>query len=168
MKLSGTTIGSGLAVLLLGIVIFAGCGNSDMAKLTAEQRATVADSVLALSEAANRAWQNLDPEDYMSYYGADAHFYFQGAYYSRDTFEEIVYSYLGQLRESSLTMINPIVDVLGPNGAVISYEYTGYNADTTGRVDSTRAAFTAVFKKEQGEWLIVQAHESMVPLSNGQ
>ncbi|NGP78001.1 SgcJ/EcaC family oxidoreductase [Balneolaceae bacterium YR4-1] len=156
-----------IAIFVVGYLLF-GCTNKNASDLTEQEISSLSNTIMAHSEEANRAWQSLDAEAYMSHYSEEADFYFQGSYYSFDEFEAIVHDYLGSLQTSTLNMIDPHIEVLGPEGAVISYNYKGQNIDTTGVADNTEAAFTAVYKKQEGRWLIVQAHESMVPAGNDQ
>lgn len=148
--------------IIISFGLIAGCkGDSTSSELTPEQESAIADSVWAIAENANAAWEQLDAEAYLDYYSDDAHFYYHGTHYSRTDLENLVNSYLKGLQQSTIEILEePQVRVLGPKAAIVSFRYKGTNVNSNGNSNEVTAAISAVLEHRQGEWKIVLAHES--------
>lgn len=131
--------------------------------MTAEQEQAIADTLRSLAVEVDAAWNRLEPGPYLGYYSDDAHFYYEGSHLPREEFEQVVRQEMGAHREFSSEMIDPQVEVLGPDAGVVSFRYEGTAVDTVGNSQQMTAAITTVFERRNGEWKIVQAHESFPP-----
>lgn len=148
--------------LLVGI-IGAGCGPGGRGHMDAEREAAIADTLLSLTRQVDTAFTQLEPGPYLRYYSEDAHFYYRGTHLPKKKFETVVRKEMAAFERYSTEILAPRVEVLGPNGGVVSFRYRGQVADTTGNARSVSAAVTLVFERRNGEWKVVQAHESFVP-----
>lgn len=161
-KLGSVHAGVALAVgafLLLG-GLAAGCAPAERAGMTAEREAALADTLLSLTEEVDAAWRQLEPGPYLDYYSDDAHFYYDGTHLPRAKFEAVVREEMAAYDEFSTTMGEPQVEVLGPDAGVVSFRYEATAVDTAGNSEQMTAAVTAVFERRDGQWRVVQAHES--------
>lgn len=148
--------------LLVGIV-GAGCSSVERGQLSSEREAAIADTLLSLTRQVDTAFTQLEPGPYLRYYSEDAHFYYRGAHLPKKKFETVVRREMAAFERYSTEILDPRVEVLGPNGGVVSFRYRGQVADTTGDTRSVSAAVTLVFERRNGQWKVVQAHESFVP-----
>lgn len=152
------------AALLLGTGLAFGCEAPGPAQtLTAEHEAALADTLLAVAEEWNAAWAELDPEPYLAHYGDEARFYYQGAELDRAALGEVVREEMAGIERWSTELVDPRVEVLGPDAGVVSFRYEGEWEDTDGETRDIEAALTLVFERRDGEWTVVQAHESFPP-----
>lgn len=149
------------AVLLGGVGT--GCAPADSRQMTAEREAAVADTLRALTRQVDSLFKALDPEPYLALYSGDTHFYYDGSHLPRKKFEAVVRKEMKAFERFSTTMMEPQVEVLGPDAGVVSFRYRGEAVDTAGTTREMTAAVTVVFERRNGEWKIVQAHESFPP-----
>lgn len=153
-----------LSVLLLAALLTGGalgaCQPAESGQVTAEQEQAIADTLRSLVAEVDAAWSRLEPGPYLAYYSDDVHFYYQGSHLPRKKFEQVVRQQMGAHQEFSTEMMEPRVEVLGPDAGVVSFRYEATAVDTAGSSQQLTAAVTAVFERRDGEWKIVQAHES--------
>jgi ketosteroid isomerase-like protein len=86
---------------------------------------------------------------------------------SRDSLESGIksfWTYVGQ-RMQNPTWIwgRPLVDVLSPDAAVVTMTYRVPHRTPEGAPHTIAGAWTAVFERQAGRWVIVQEHLSEVP-----
>lgn len=153
-----------LAGLFLGGALGA-CRPADSDQMTAQREQAIADTLESLTETIDAAWSELEPGPYIAHYSDDAHVYYQGSHLARKQFEKVVRQEMGAHQEYSTTMMDPQVEVLGPDAGVVSFRYEATAVDTAGDSQEVTAAVTAVFERRAGEWKVVQAHESFPPAS---
>lgn len=151
-----------LTAVLLGSVAI-GCAPADTGQMTAEREAALADTLRALTHQVDSAFTALEPGPYLALYSEDTHFYYDGAHLPRKKFEAIVRKEMAAFESFSTTMMEPQVEVLGPDAGVVSFRYQGEAVDTAGNAQEMTAAVTTVFERRGGEWKVVQAHESFPP-----
>lgn len=152
-----------LGIILVVATIASGCAPADSGQMTAEREAALADTLRALTHQVDSAFRALEPEPYLALYSEDTHFYYDGSHLPRKKFEAVVRKEMGAFEEFSTTMMEPQVEVLGPDAGVVSFRYRGEAVDTAGNSQKLTAAITAVFERRDGEWKVVQAHESFPP-----
>lgn len=163
---TGRTLAAATATLAALLVIgvgSTGCTRADTTGMTADEKAALADTVRSLAEEVDAAWKKLEPEPYLELYSEDVQFYYNGSQLPRAKFEKVVRKEMAGLRRWSTKLLDPQVEVLGPDAAVASFRYRGEAVDTAGRAREISAAVTLVFERRGGEWKIVQAHESFPP-----
>lgn len=146
--------------LLLGSFLI-GCDRQDTPKLSQERRTAVADTVRSLIRTAPFP----DPAPYLQLFAKDAPFYTEGARFSRAEHEKRVHKMVEASSAKNIELnTDPEVDVLGPRSAVASMLLRGQVTDTAGeRRKISGGAITFVFQLRDGEWKVVQAHESSAP-----
>jgi len=123
----------------------------------------VAETILSVTRELAGAWERLDADAYLAHFSEDLTFYFEGSRSSRTEFETVVRQAIASLRESTFEVLNPEVEVLGPNAAVISFELREVMVDTSGASTELRGVLTLVFERRRGQWLVVRAHETLPP-----
>lgn len=146
--------------ILLGAL---GAGEvSAQATLSSEDEAAIADTVLALTEAFNAAWQEMDPEHILQFYNDDLQYYWMGTQMaSLEAFEGALHAYILPRTQSYRTeMVAPRVRVLGPDVAVVGFLSRGEVVRRTGETEPIEGAVTLIFARQEGEWKIVHVHES--------
>lgn len=153
----------GALLLLLSGLPAIGCAPADSGQMTAQREAALADTLRALTHQVDSAFTALDPEPYLALYSEDTHFYYDGSHLPRKKFEAVVRREMEAFERFSTTMMEPQVEVLGPDAGVVSFRYQGEAVDTAGNPQKLTAAVTVVFERRSGEWKVVQAHESFPP-----
>lgn len=150
------------AVLLIGGGAV-GCTQTDSSPMTAGREAALADTIRSLAEEVDAAWTDLEPAPFLQLFSDDIQFYYQGSRLGRAEFEEVVKEEMSAIEKWSTEITDFRVEVLGPHAAVASFQYEGQWMDTAGETRDIAAAVTLVFERRDGEWTVVQAHESLPP-----
>ena len=74
------------------------------------------------------------------------------------------WTYVGQnMHDPTWIWGRPLVDVLSPDAAVVTLTYRVPHRTPTGDPHTIAGAWTAVFARRAGKWVIVQEHLSEVP-----
>lgn len=154
-------------ILLRGLVLGTGervaaPNGLDGRNFAVSQRA-LTDTILSLTHELTASWSRLDPDDYLDRFSHDLVFYVQGSRLSRDDFEAAIRQVMGAVRESTFEIMDPEVEVLGPNAAVVSFQWSEVTVDTDGSTADHAGAITLVYERRDGEWLVIRAHESLGP-----
>lgn len=152
-----------LGIILVTATLASGCAPADSGQMTAEREAALADTLRALTHQVDSAFKALEPGPYLALYSDDTHFYYDGSHLPRKKFEAVVQKEMQAFESFSSSMMEPQVEVLGPDAGVVSFRYEGTAVDTAGNSQKMTAAITAVFERRNGEWKVVQAHESFPP-----
>jgi ketosteroid isomerase-like protein len=86
---------------------------------------------------------------------------------TRDSLEAGIksfYEYVGRnMRDPTWVWGRPLVDVLSPDAAVVTTTYRVPHRTPAGAPHTIAGAWTAVFSRRDGRWVIVQEHLSEVP-----
>ena len=123
--------------------------------------AALRDSVLALTRGLAEAWIRLDADAYLGQFSEDLVFYFEGRAVTRTQFEDAVRRSLAALRESTFDIMDPEVEPLGDDAAVVSFALRERMVSRQDAVTDLRAVLTLVWERRDGRWLVVRAHESL-------
>jgi uncharacterized protein (TIGR02246 family) len=118
-------------------------------------------TIMARTRELAASWERLDADAYLAHFSDDLTFYFQGSRVARAGFEAVVRDTIASLREATFDVLNPEVEVLGPNAAVISFELREVMLDESGATTELNGAMTLVYERRDGRWLVVRAHESL-------
>jgi uncharacterized protein (TIGR02246 family) len=121
----------------------------------------IAGMVVARTRELAASWERLDADAYLAHFSDDLTFYFEGARVRRSQFEATVREAIGALRESTFEVLDPEVEVLGPNGAAISFELRELMVDHSGVTTALNGVLTLIYERREGRWLVVRAHESL-------
>jgi hypothetical protein len=74
------------------------------------------------------------------------------------------YTYVGQrMQDPTWVWGKPLVDVLSPDAAVVTTTYRVPHRTPEGAPHTIAGAWTAVFARRGGKWVIVQEHLSEIP-----
>lgn len=162
------------AVLLATSVVALGaCGPRERADVQPAQRAAIADTIKRLIVNAYDLSKPGDPvKRLMSLYpDAGPVISASGGQVtaSRDTLEAGIRAFwdnVGRNMHDPKWTWGPMrVDVLAPDAAVITTTYTVPHLTPTGEPHVIAGAWTAVFQRKGGRWVIVQEHLSDTPMS---
>ena len=86
---------------------------------------------------------------------------------TRDSLESGIksfWTYVGQnMQDPTWIWGRPLVDVLSPNAAVVTTTYRVPHRTPSGEPHTIAGAWTAVFARRGGKWVIVQEHLSEIP-----
>jgi uncharacterized protein (TIGR02246 family) len=157
-----------LASALLVGSLAAGCQGTDSTESAADRKAALADTVQVLVQEWATAWSALKPEPYLDLYSEDVQFYYRGTRSPRRTFVKQVRSLMEGYQTYRIEPGDPQIDVLAENAAVASFRYKGQAVDTTGNARDVSAAVTLVYQRRDGDWKIIQVHESVPPPDESQ
>jgi ketosteroid isomerase-like protein len=157
----------------LGLALLIGCASAESRKLTDAQRAAIADTVKGLIVS---AYDLSKPGDatprLMSLYPAAGQVISASGgqvVASRDSLQAEVRAFwenVGKnMREPKWTWGPMHVDVLSPDAAVLTTTYRVSHLTPRGDPHVIAGAWTAVFQRRDGKWVIVQEHLSDVPVA---
>lgn len=86
---------------------------------------------------------------------------------TRDSLEAGIksfYEYVGRnMRDPTWIWGRPLVDVLSPDAAVVTTTYRVPHRTPAGEPHTIAGAWTAVFARRGGKWVVVQEHLSEIP-----
>lgn len=160
-------------ILVAALVILAvpACRPSASENVSAEQRAAIADTLRGLLVRAYDLWQPGDPvARLMSLYpraGAVVSGSGGQVTTSRDTLEAGIRAFwdnVGRnMRDPRWTWGAMHMDVLAPDAAVLTTTYRVSHLTPRGEPHVIAGAWTAVFQKREGRWVIIQEHLSDAP-----
>ena len=161
------------ALLLIVVALgFAACAGTPPAHelrrpaLSAVDEPALADSVKVMATDLLATWSRLDPDAYLALFSEDVGFYERGKRLTRADLEAAVRRGTTRLREigwEAKITGGPYVEVLGPDAAVATFLYQARIGGNTRDARDLAAAWTLVYERRNGEWRVVQAHESFVP-----
>lgn len=114
----------------------------------------------SLVKEGNERWENLEPGPYLDLLSDSVQVYLRGARYGPDEYEKVVRSMMPAYEAYAIEVGDIHVDVLGREAVVVSYPHMVRAVDTTGTSETFQAALTSVVHRQNGEWKVVQMHES--------
>ena len=135
--------------------------------MTPEEEQAVADTVTALTDEVGAAFEELEPEPYREFFSDDFVAYARGSRMSRAEWQKEIRRFMSEVRDISHESTSHDVEVLGPNAAVVSQQKVGGGVIADGDSFHSTVAETFVWERREGEWKIVQHHESFVPSNDG-
>ena len=148
---------------LLPLLIATGCATTPAPILDAEQDATIADTLLSITEAYNAAWEELD-FDRISEYHADSFTYYRRGVVdssSQTDFERAYYENVAtQITSYWAEATETWVEVLGSNAGLVAFVFRGGVKTPDGATHAYDGALTYVYERRGGRWKIVHIHES--------
>ena len=134
--------------------------------LTDEQRAAIRDTVEQVMDDLIAAGQALDAERIRAGYAENPVVALDGVII--DDFDarfEMTTQFFGALRVAEGHYDNLHMEVLAPDAVVVTRNDHLSWTDTSGMAGEWHSAWTGVFRRIDGEWKIVYAHESTSPAS---
>ena len=168
-----TRRGLGLT-LVIGhcLMLLAACAPRDRTVMQPEQRAAIADTLRGLLTSAYDLSKPGDPvQRLMSLYPSSGPVISASGGQvstSRDTLEAGIRAFwdnVGKnMRNPRWTWGNMRIDVLAPDAAVVTTTYSVPHLTPAGQPHVIAGAWTAVFQRKGGRWVIVQEHLSDTPM----
>ncbi len=155
------------------LTLLTACAPSERASMLPDQRAAIADTLKGLITNAYDLSKPGDPvERLMSLYPASGQVISASGGQvstSRDTLEAGIRAFwdnVGRnMRNPTWTWGSMRIDVLAPDAAVVTTTYSVPHLTPAGEPHVIAGAWTAVFQRKGGRWVIVQEHLSDTPLS---
>jgi uncharacterized protein (TIGR02246 family) len=159
------------ASLALSMVVsVSACQSKPAAQLDARQRQAIADTLTAMLRSANDL-KAADPvARFMSLYPDSGRVVSASGgrvTTTRDALQAGIKSfweYVGRnMQDPKWIWGTPQVDVLSPDAAVVTTTYRIPHRTPAGEPHTVAGAWTAVFERRAGKWVIVQEHLSEIP-----
>ena len=148
-----------LSALLLLFWSSAGCKSTSSPLFGTEPEATTSDTLLALTEAYNDAWEQLSADAILSFHGSGFQYYWFDQRLSAEFEEVLRHEWLPGIEAYSIEMVDPQVYVLATDAAVVSFQFLDREwAD--GSVEESKGALGYIFERQNGAWKIVRIHHS--------
>ncbi len=155
--------------MVLSLIVLAAVACQPATKvLTEGQRAAIRDTVEQVMDELVAAGRALDAERVRAGYAEDPVVALNGVVI--DDFDarfEMTKQFFGALRAAEGYYDNLHVEVLAPDAVVVTRNDHLSWTDTSGMTGQWHSAWTGVFRRMDGEWKIVYAHESTLPESTG-
>ncbi len=137
-----------------------GCYSPDATSLTADHEASLVDTLLAITHAYNAAWGEWRAEPILEFHGEDFQYYFFDERIGEE-FESVLREiWLPASQGYSIEMIDPQVEILGRDGAIVSFQYRDREVTNSGSIQENRGALGYIFERRAGKWKIVRIHHS--------
>lgn len=119
--------------------------------------------IMDVTQAYNLAWETLDMESVAQYHSDDFHYYWRGQL-SVGTNAEFLEAYpeiMATTKEWKMTVLNPTVQVLGKDAAIVAFSVDTHLIATDGSVfDYGSGALSYVWNRINDEWKLAHIHES--------
>lgn len=153
----------------VGMVVSVSCGRSGSSELSAAQEAAVADTLKQLVVSAYDLSRPDPVASLMSLYPDDSLISASGGgvVRTRAQLEQQVrtfWTYVGSnMQKPKWEWTSMDVDVLSPDAAAMTSTYRIPHTTPQGRVHMLGGAWTAVFARRGGRWVVVQEHLSDAP-----
>ncbi len=156
--------GVAVAAVLSASVVLLGCTpqGQQVQELTAQEEQALADTIESQAQNLLATASKLDPEAYLQLFSDDLHF-LNREWVDRAEFEKGVRKLMAAYQEYPVDVTETRIEVLGRDAAVASLIFRAQPVDTAGESREVEAAITLVYERRDGEWKVVQAHESMIP-----
>ena len=136
------------------------CTQLDSAPRSPESELALQDTILALAEEYNAAWGSLDVGRIVQYHGAGFEYYWFDQRISADFAETLGEIWLAETQAYSIEMVEPDVEILGADAAVISFRFNDRQLYDSGDVVTTQGALGYIFERRDSGWEIVRIHHS--------
>jgi ketosteroid isomerase-like protein len=134
--------------------------------LTDAQRAAIGDSVEQAWSEIMAGARALDPARIRAGYVQKPTVVINGLIIEDyDSQFEGIRRWLGSLRQLDATYDHVHLEVLTPAAAVATMNHHLWWTDTLGAKGEWHSAWTAVFRRTEGQWKVVYSHESVLPVT---
>jgi hypothetical protein len=124
----------------------------------------IEEEILSVTEAYNKTWGTLNMEEVAKFHSDSSFRYYRNmrlGVSSNEDFKKLMPKYFTGSKSWKIEVTNPVVQVLGPDAAVIGFTGKAEMVSIDGNVsDAGTGAYTYVWKKINGHWKIVHIHES--------
>ena len=155
-----------MARLLSVVAFLLFCPAALSAQTSGSKTAPVSDTLVARAQEWVDTWNKKDVERMRRLHADDVSSQLYGIGDEFGTIEGL----LKELREKnfwnlswSIKIVEPRVRILGANGALVAFRLVGSETSKDGTMRPYSAAFSLIFQRVRGEWLIVHVHDSDCP-----
>jgi len=151
---------------LAGCLLLASSGASAQ-QLTPRHRTAIADTVKDLANQLFEAENRRDADVFISQATDDPDFRYISSgnlFPSKDSLSRAAHARVKSLKSLTYTLKQSEVTVLSPDAAVFTGAYDETAVDSTGKSQTFRDGWTAVYQRRHGEWKIVHGHFSRAPV----
>jgi uncharacterized protein (TIGR02246 family) len=156
-------------LLLWGFIFtFVACQSGDVRSLTDTDRAAIMKDINARYEAWVTAASETDIDKALAFFTPDVRAASNGLLFmSRDEVDKAFRPSFARLERQDIQTDETSVSVLSPDIAIQTVRGSFTATDTTGATSDRRAlALTVDWVKREGQWVIVQFHQSFAPMQN--
>jgi ketosteroid isomerase-like protein len=157
-----------MAALVAVVVSGAACNNPE--RMSADERQAIADSLQSLVTAAHDFSQPDVAKRLLALYPDSGRVISATGGHVSTTKSALTaeiasfWQRVGQnMREPQFELGSAYVDVLTPNAAVMTFSYRIPHTTPLGRPHIVAGAWTALWRRQEGRWMIVQEHLSDTP-----
>ena len=158
------------APLLLVATLAVGCQSGSAAEVSPARRQAIADTLTTMLRSAYDLKASNPVERFMSLYPDSGRVISASGgrvTTTRDALQTGIKSFwefVGQnMKDPTWIWGTPQVDVLSPDAAVVTTTYRIPHRTPAGEPHTVAGAWTAVFERRAGRWVIVQEHLSEIP-----
>lgn len=124
----------------------------------------IQQEILSVTDAYNKTWGTLNMEEVAKFHSDSSFRYYRNmrlGVSSNEDFKKKMPQFFVDSKSWKIEVINPVVQVLGPEAAVIGFTGKAEMVSKDGTVsDAGTGAYTYVWKRINGHWKIVHIHES--------
>jgi ketosteroid isomerase-like protein len=134
---------------------------------TAQQRAAITDTVKDLANKLFEAENRRDADVFMAQSSDDPDFRYISSgnlFPSKDSLSRSAHARVKSLKSLTYTLKQSGVTVLSPDAAVFTGAYDETAVDSTGKSQTFRDGWTAVYQRRNGKWKIIHGHFSRAPV----
>ena len=143
------------------LTVLAGC-QPETTELTAEQRATIAETVTQSVMDATEALNTLDVDGWLTHFAGELWWGTENGFGDRAITEAGTRARFASLSEVDYVWSETDVRVLGPDAAVFWGTYAATAVDTEGASSSWSNTITLVYCPVGGHWKAAHAHASAI------
>ena len=152
-----------LSASLLFVAAAVSCTDPSPRPMDADRETSIADTLLAITEAYNAAWEALDLGRLSAYHADDFTYYRQGvvqsasqAEFEKAYHDDVATQITGYWADAS----DMWVEVLGPDAGLVAFVFRGGVQTPDGAKWDYDGALTYAYERRDDEWRIVHIHES--------
>ena len=125
----------------------------------------IIEEIMAITEKYNQTWGTVDMNKVAGFHSDSSFRYYRNmklAISSNEDFRKLMPQYFTGIKTWRIEVIDPVVQVLSDNAAVIGFTGKAELITNEGTItDSGSGAYTYVWQKNNGQWKLVHIHESV-------
>ena len=125
--------------------------------------AQIKNDIIDITKHYNKVWETLNVDSIAQFHSDKSFiYYWHGdlASGSNDQFRKLFSSILSDTKEWSMKTLQPVVQVINENAAIISFTFQAESTVTSGTKSTETGALTYIWNKIKDKWKLVHIHES--------
>ena len=131
---------------------------------TGKETQKIVEEILTITEKYNQTWGTINMDNVAKFHSDSSFRYYRNmklSVGSNEEFKKIYPQIMKGAKSWTIEVINPVVQVLTENAAVISFTGKAELISIDNKIsDIGTGAYTYVWKKTNGQWKIIHIHES--------